>query len=120
MTSPGRDTFVVYAGLAFSVEWLFEDEAGTAVGFTGYTGRADVRAAPGGALLLRCDSEAIPPTLTFPADGVVRLSGDAAATAELVPGAYLFDLALAPPGGAPEIWLTGGVEAKAAVTEWGP
>lgn len=120
MTEPGRDTFIIFVGLAFSQEWLFEDEVGSTVDFTGYTGRADVRAAPGGDLLLRCDSEVEPPTLTFPADGVVRLSGSAAATAALGPGAYRFDLALAPPAGDPDIWLTGGVVVQPAVTEWGP
>jgi hypothetical protein len=118
MTEPGHDSFAIYIGLAFSTEWLFEDENGQAVDFTGYTGRADIRPTVAGTLLLRCDSQAVPPTLTFPAPGVVRLSGDVAATTDLTVATNVFDLALAPPNGQPEIWLMGNVAVRDPVTQW--
>lgn len=112
---PGNAAFTVRQGETFDRTVFFKHEDQTVYVLTGYTGKMDIRNAPGAPLLISLTSgDGI--TINGAA-GSVRLQIDKTDTLNLKPGSYAYDLFLTDASGIAKPFLTGSFNVIAGITQ---
>lgn len=113
--NPGEHPWTSWKGATFSERFRVAI-GGVPVDLTGYTGKMEVRAGPGGGVILTFSTT--DGSMVLGADGWVTMLKSAAAMGDdaVVAGKYRYDLRLSH-GGVTDVWLKGPFIIEPGITE---